>query len=334
MTNDKYRWKLDLQMFAGGDGLIDFPDDNDDTTLPVDDDNDDQDDKTDGDFLGLDDDEPEVNKDESPKDEINLDDEEWAALNSDDYEEKKDEDAPVTEADKLAAEEAAKTEAARVAEEAKQVQTQEENARFAEERRQRQAQELLEKSPEYQLAKKLQAQYGESPEQLLQRVSEAELAKQAKESGVPLQFLQEQRKQSDEIAALRAELEAANRANLEREYTGWIARVDVEAAKAATDYPMLTADEVTAARGYLLNTLRDVSLPLESAIYAMHGKKITDGLREIAKQEALAELSGRKGGPLVPKGNRKSDGTAELTGQQREAARVMGMSEADYLKYK
>ena len=295
---DSYRYKLDLQMFA--DGLIDFDEDNTDGAAPDD---------------GAD-------EDDDASDALDMSDYEDIA-DPEDGEESPDEkpdDKPAPDPEPTPDPE----------EEKKKQQTAEENARFAEDRRQRQLQAELDKAkesdPAFQLAKELSDLYGVPTDQLLQQIRNQKLADESKKTGVPVEHLKRQQEQEDRTKQLETKL-------AEMEFKGWSNRMDTEGEKIKAEYPMLTDTEITQARLHMLQGLQRTDMALEEVVFALHGKKIASSLKELAKQEALAEVSGRTKGPLPPSGGKPST-TPNLTDEEKYVAKLMGMSEADYLKYK
>lgn len=295
----KFRFGLDLQLFAS-DGLIDFDED------------------TTGDEGG------------DTNDDDDLDG--FSALDPDDYEDLEDEpdgDEPEGEDDKTEPETPDEPETP-ADESEKETQSPDKNAEFAEQRRQRQLQTELEKlqaaSPEFKLAKQLAELYGTTPEAMLEQVQDSLLEKQAKESGVTVEYLKKQQDSESRIAGLQDQIN-------QFQFQSWQTRMDVEASQLKTAYPMLTDEDVTAARTHMLQTLQRVDLPLEEVAFALHGKKIIQAQKEIQRNELLAEMSGRKNSPLPPKAGKTAPATT-LTAEEQYAAKMMGVSEADYLKYK
>jgi hypothetical protein len=219
----------------------------------------------------------------------------------------------------------------------KKVQTPEENSKFAEMRRQKQVQEQadklakerLENSPEYKVAKTLADQYGMTTEQLLEKMQEALVQKQAKEQGVPVEIIQ----QINAEKQARQELE--QRLN-QTEFTNWMSQMDQQKAELKAKYSVLTDDDLTDAVHYQLTELKNTKLPLEKAVFALHGAKITAEIQRVAKQEALAEISGRKQSPLAPQqGATANDSSvAQLTAEEHYVAKKMGMTPEEYAKYK
>lgn len=214
----------------------------------------------------------------------------------------------------------------------KRVQTPEENARFAEMRRQRQAEErakeLLKQTPEYQLAQLLAQQYGMTPEQLLAKVQEAVLQRQAQQMGVPIEVL----KQIEEERRARQELE---KRLVQTEFQNWYSQKQAEMAQLKSKFSgVLTDEDLQSALMYQLETLKNPNLPLEQVVYAVHGGKITEHLRKIAKQEALAEISGRKQGPLPLQSAKSAPADYGLTEEEKYVARKLGLTEAEYAKFK
>jgi hypothetical protein len=316
----KFLIELDLQHFADGDGIIDFEDDGDkdEAELPEDDTVDDGD-KGKG---------PEPDPDDDEDDDVDL----KALLEKADYtDEDDDPDGKAEEGEtdsSKAAEDKAKEEAAQ-AEEAKKKQTAEENAKFAEQRRQRQVQEELQKlkesDPAFQLAKALAEQYNTTPEVMLEQIKQDALEKQAKAVGVPVERLQKEQAQEERIKELE-------RRHAELEFKDWQRRMDTEAETVKKQYPMLTDDDLKQAQIHMLQVLRQTELPLEEVVYALHGKRIVEGLKESVKQEVLAEMSGRTDTtPVVGSGKKSTD--TGLTAAEKYAAKAMGISEKEYAKY-
>lgn len=216
----------------------------------------------------------------------------------------------------------------------KRAQTPEENARFAEMRRQKELQEKIEReaqarlqsSPEYQMAQLLASQYGMPVDQLYTKMQEAMLQKQAQERGVPVEVL----KQIEQEKQARVQLEQRlNRS----EFDVWYRDRQAEAASLKTQYAFLSDSDINSAINYMLSDLGTTKMPLSQAVFALYGDKITTELRKAAKQEALAEVSGRKQGPLGPQGS-KATPAPTLTAEERYFARKMGVSDEDYIKYR
>lgn len=214
----------------------------------------------------------------------------------------------------------------------KPTQTPEENAKFAEQRRQREAQELaqreMQNSPEFQIAKLLSDQYGLTPEQLYSQMQESALQRQAEKDGVPVEFLKQQQTQQQETKQLKDQL-------AKLEFNAWQAQKESEGRAVVEKFKgIVTQDDVNSAMLYMLNELGTTTMSMERAVRVLHGDKIEAELQRIAKQEALAEISGRKQAPLATQGGKASPSTNQLTADEKHFARMMGVSEQDYLKYK
>lgn len=300
----RYRWNLDLQLFA--DGLIDFDEDN-----------------TDG-------------SETETETEEDTDDDGFDALDADDYKDVSDpidEDTePETETETEADPEAeVETEADPEPEPDKKKQSAEENARFAEERRQRQVADelakLKESDPAFLLAKELSDMYGTSADEMLAKIREDALIKKSKETNVPVEFLKAQQASIDKQKELEDKLNAL-------QVEGWMRRMDSEAVTLKTEFPILTDDDIEKAKVHMIGQLGRIDMPLEEVVMSLHGKRLIESLRTSAKQEALAEMSGRKG--ILPTGANKSGNSSDtgLTAEEKFVAKQMGMSEADYKKYK
>lgn len=217
----------------------------------------------------------------------------------------------------------------------KRVQTPEENAYYAELRRQQQLeqriqeelQKRLQQTPEYQIAQFLSQQYGMPPEELYQRMQEAALQKQAEEQGVPIEVL----KQLKEYEQRQQELEQKL---IQFEFNNWYNEKMMEAQAVKEKYNgIITDEDINQAIIYMLDELGTTKLPLDKAVRLVHGDKIEEHLLKMSKQEALAEVSGRKPSPLAPQ-NVNTPPVTQLTPEEKYIAKQMGISEEDYLKYK
>ena len=215
-----------------------------------------------------------------------------------------------------------------------QQQTPEQNAYYAEQRRQnlveQRVQQELERvrqqSPEFQMAQMLSEMYGMPVEQLYQQLQEAAIAKKAEEQGVPIEVMRQLNAYEKQQAELQEQLNFM-------QFQNWNNRVSEEAKQMQNQYPMLNEQDIEQAKLYLLETLQNPEIPLQNAIFALHGDKIANSLKELAKQEAMAEISGRKKGGLPPQSMKTSD-RQTLSDEERYVAKMMGISEDDYIKYK
>jgi len=289
--------QLNLQLFAGDDdGFISFDDDNEESVGPIEDFFTDDDDDDGDDTVD--------NSEESEESEVEPDSEE-----PDDEPEQQQQEVVQNQDDQ------------------KPVQSPEENARFAEQRRQRQLQQMLENMPEYQLAKQLSDLYGLTPEQLLEKVKEEQIRKQAKEQNVPIEFLREQQRIKEENMRTHQEL-------MELKVKLWKSEMDRQSADIKKQYPVLSDEDIQQARLYILETLRNPDIPLEQAVFALHGKKIAESIKNLSKQDALAEVSGRKRNSVVNTPTGKSNKAVVLTDEERYFAKQFGMTEEEYAKYK
>lgn len=206
-----------------------------------------------------------------------------------------------------------------------------ENARNAERRRQneeRQMQKLRSESPEFLLAQQLVHKFGKPPEALLQDLLEAQMKEQALQQGVPVEVLQQQQATQQELAQLRQQVDMQN-------FMVWTNQIEADKTTLKAQYPMLDDADLDAAKGYITGTLQNTNVPLEEAVLALHGKKIIHGLRSAERNEALAEVSGRKAKSTAPPKSGKSDsGNQTLSAEESIAAKALGISEKDYLKYR
>lgn len=216
----------------------------------------------------------------------------------------------------------------------KKVQSKEENAKYAAMRRQREMEEriqaelerLKQESPEFQLAKQLSELYGTTPEQLMEQLREAQLHKEAEEKGVPIEILKERQKDIERMNQLEQEL---NRLRFEQ----WQARIEADGMKLKQEYSMLTDEDIQEAVDYMLNTVQNVNIPLEQAVFAVHGKKIAEHLAQAKLQEQLANDGGRKKTPVTPKSKGTSQ-TKTLSAEEQYIAKQLGLSVDEYLQYK
>lgn len=222
-----------------------------------------------------------------------------------------------------------------VEEPVKQKQSKEQNAEFARKRREAEAKQraeaelerLKQESPEFKLAQMLSEQYGQPPEVIMEQIKEAQLKKEAQEQKVPVEILRKQ----------RAEEERANR--LEQEismlkFQNWQTQIKADGTRLMGEYKMLTEDDMEAATNYILNVAKNVDMPLEDAVFAIHGKKIVQSLAKGEVQENLAKQVGRaKKTPLAPN-NGKPPKVVALSAQERQMARAFNMTDEEYAKYK
>jgi hypothetical protein len=215
----------------------------------------------------------------------------------------------------------------------KKKQSKEDNAKFAAERRQKELeakvqeelQKRLNESPEMKLAKMLADQSGRTPEEMLTAIQEQQLKEEAERRKVPVELLKE--RQAD-----RQQIERVNQELNQLRYEQWQNKISAEGNRLLGQYKMLTQDDVQSAVDYMLKTVRNVDMPLEDALYAVHGKKIIDSLAQAKQQEDLATKSGRKV-PPTPKNGKPSKATKTLSADEKAVAKAFGMSDEEYIKY-
>jgi hypothetical protein len=215
-----------------------------------------------------------------------------------------------------------------------QTQTPEQNAQYAEQRRQslveqrvqQEVQRLQQESQEYQMAKLLSEMYEMPVNELYEQLQEKQMEKQAEQRGVPVEIMKQLNAYEQQQTQLQEQLYFM-------QFQNWQNRVDEEAKHMQSQYSMLSAEDIEQAKFFLLDTLQNPEIPLQNAVFALHGDKIANSLKELAKQEALAEISGRKKGGLPPQSMKTTD-TQTLTDEERYIAKMMGLSEADYIKYR
>lgn len=216
----------------------------------------------------------------------------------------------------------------------KKAQSKEKNAEFAAKRRQAEMEQrvqaelerLKKESPDFKLAEKLSKIYGKSTDQILSELQEAELQKQAEERKVPVEQIKKEQQDSQELAQLKEEM---NRLK----FDAWKSKIDADKVRLKTDYNVLGDSDLDEAVQYVLRT--NVDMPLEQAVYALHGKKIIEALATAKEQEKLAAESGRKKKtPLAPNNGKASQAAKSITAEEKYIAQQLGMSVDDYLKYK
>lgn len=211
-----------------------------------------------------------------------------------------------------------------------QKQTKEQNAYYAEKRRQEQldrtVQERLRQTKEYQTTQLLSEMYGVPQDELYDQLYEAKLAKEAQAQNVPVEFVKEREELRKQQQQLQDQLHTIM-------FQQWQSRVETEKANLKAQFNMLSDADLDSAAYYMLNDLKRTDLPLENAVFALHGAKILGGLKNTATNEALAEVSGRKRSPLPVKGGKPS-GTVSLSDEERHVARKLGLTDKEYSKWK
>lgn len=216
-------------------------------------------------------------------------------------------------------------------EEQKPVQSKEQNARFAEMRRQQQleqlAQEKIKQSKEYQTTRLLSEMYGVPQEELYDRLYEAKLEREAQAQNVPVEYLREREELRKQQQTLQDQLHTIM-------FQQWQGRIDAEKNHLKQQFNMLSDDDINSAAYYMLNDLKRTDLPLENAVFALHGAKILDGLKNTAKNEALAEMSGRKKSPLPTRNGSKQTESVLLSDEERYVAKKLGLTDKEYSKWK
>lgn len=218
---------------------------------------------------------------------------------------------------------------------AKKVQSKEENAKFAAQRRQqeidRQVQarldELKEQSPEFKLAQSLSKRFGKPVEEIMAEMDEAALVEEAEESKIPIERLRKEKAAEEKANRLEAEVN-------QLKFQNWQTQIKADGEKLKSEYPMLSYDELDQAVDYILHTAKNVDMPLEEAVYALHGKKIVQSLANSKVQEDLANQSGRSKKTPLSVRNGKSSQTNTLTAEETYIAKQFGMSADDYIKYR
>jgi hypothetical protein len=229
------------------------------------------------------------------------------------------------------------------AEPEKPKQTPEENARFAEQRRQQQIEKrvqeemsrLRNEDPAFKLAKTLENLYGMPVDQVLSRIEQARIEKEAEDRSVPVDQVQREYAERAKFEQEKVEIQSVKEENNQLQYELWKNRMITEELnlRKAPELAGLSDEDFQAAQTYMLQTMRNPNASLEEAVYAVHGRKIADSLKEIARNDALAQLSGREKGGLPPQGG-KSPSVPTLTDDEKYVAQQLGLTEEEYLKWK
>lgn len=217
----------------------------------------------------------------------------------------------------------------------KKVQTPEENAKFAEIRRQsivdQRVKEELERlkaeSLEYKTTQLLADMYKVTPEQLYAQIEEARLKQEAEKQGIPVEVAKSLESYKSELGTYQKKLQ-------DLEFQSWASKVDAQEAQLKQQYPMLTDEDLYDSKVYLLQTIRNPNMPLEQAVFALHGAKITNTFKENIRNEVLAEMAGRKKGALPPQSTKTANTAKALTQDEILAAKALGISAEEYLEYK
>jgi hypothetical protein len=216
------------------------------------------------------------------------------------------------------------------------VQSKEDNAKFAAKRRQQELEsrvqaeldKLKQESPEFKLAQQLSKQFGKSPEEIMVEMEEEDLKREAEATKIPIERLRQERETADRVNLLESQLN-------DLRYQAWQTQINSDKQALQTKYPMLTGEDMDNAVDYILTTLKNVEVPLEQAVYSLHGQKIIEALADQKVQENLAKESGRKKKtPLSPNTTKKSQKLIELSADEKYAAKVFGMTDEEYSKYK
>ena len=211
------------------------------------------------------------------------------------------------------------------------VQSKEQNAYYAERRRQEQleraVQERLRQTKEYQTTQLLSEMYGVPQEELFDKLYEAKLTREAEAQNVPVEYLREREQLRQQQQQLQEQLN-------DLMFQQWQGRIENEKAQLKSRFNMLSQDDLEQAAFYMLNDLKRTDLPLEQAVFALHGTKILGGLKNSAKNEALAEVSGRKKSPLPIKGGKPQNDAVVLTDEERYIAKRLGLTDIEYSKWK
>lgn len=213
-------------------------------------------------------------------------------------------------------------------------QTPEQNRLFAERRRQQElekrVQEELDKRlqelPEVKAARLLKESYGIDADQLIADIENKRLQEEADRTGIPYEVIKRQADADRRSAELERQV-------AEMQYQLWEKQVQSDAMELQKQYPMLTEDDLEQSVDYILSTLQNTEVPLKQAVMALHADKILNSMRDQARNEILAEKSGRKA-PLAPSNRKTNTDTKILTAEEEYIAKQFGMTADEYIKYK
>jgi hypothetical protein len=314
LFENEFLLKMDLQKFADGEDEVDDEVEDDDLSGEEDL------------FAAIknlqesEEDEEEDESDEEDDDDDSEEDEDEEEDDDEEYEEDEDEE------DEDEEEEEPTT---------KKKQSKEDNAKFAEKRRQSEVQKRVQaeldrlkvESPEFKLAKSLSDRFGKPVEQIMAEMEEAALVEESKNTKIPLEILRNQKAANDRADQLEQQLN-------DLKFQSWQSQINTDRAKLEKQYPVLDSDDMDLAVDYILNTVKNVDLPLEQAVFAVHGKKIIDGLANAKVQNKLANESGRKKKTALPVGNGKQKSTKQLSADEAYMAKQFGMTDEEYNKFK
>jgi phage I-like protein len=167
--------------------------------------------------------------------------------------------------------------------------------------------------------------YGMPVDQLMKQIEEAQLEENAKSQGIPVEVLRRQQETQNQVKAQDEQI-------AQLKFQLWDSRMKVEEQALKDTYSMLTDQDLLDARMHLLES-GQADAPLDRAVRYLHSDKIMKAEIEKAKQEWLAEQSGRKKSPVAIQGGKPKQ-TGSLTADEKYVAKMMGISEEDYLKYK
>jgi hypothetical protein len=211
-----------------------------------------------------------------------------------------------------------------------QGQSKEDNAKFAARRRQQElearVQEQLKNSPEYKLAQKLAKQFGKPIDQIMTELDDADIQQEAEQRQVTPEQVRRERERDERAERLEQE-------NNQLRFENWQTQIQLDTNKLIEEYPMLTQEDFDKSVDYILNVAKNVELPLEDAVFAVHGKKIAKAMAKQTVQDDLANQSGRKRKtPLAPN-NTKSSQSKALSADEQYIARQFGMTDDEYRKF-
>jgi hypothetical protein len=161
----------------------------------------------------------------------------------------------------------------------------------------------------------------------MRQIQEEQLRQEAATRKIPVEELREKQQLKDNQSRLEQEIAMLK-------YQGWKTTIKSDGARLLGEYKMLTQEDMDAAENYILNVAKNVDLPLEDAVFAVHGKKIVDAMAKGKVQEDLAKQSGRKRNTPPSPNNSKQTKVISLTADEKAMARAFNMSDEEYSKFK